>query len=359
MRPSSLCAPIALVLSACGSAAVDQPGPAPVDPRLYIDAGPPPAAHVKSQEEVERAERDTVTAVVAGFAQDDFKGAIPLMDPEGNLSFPGLSEATDRAGALKALGELFGGFSSRSFALGRFWQPPHAVVVEWTMTGVHSRDWMGQKATQRSVVVRGLGLFWLDSNGLVADTHLYFDVGATLALLGAAPKGVEAPVVSAAPATVGFMAASRSEAEKQAVALVNASWDAFEAKNEAGYLAPLADDIEVFRLDRAAPERGKAERKKFFKWAASGIGSLSQTPLNAWGVGPFVIEEYSLTGVHSGRLTDAAPSGHALRLHYVDIDELKDGKVVRTWTYGNSLELYAETGQVERAAPGASSAMIK
>ena len=81
--------------------------------------------------------------------------------------------------------------------------------------------------------------------------------------------------------------------------------------------------------------------------------SLSQTPLNAWGVGPFVIEEYSITGVHSGKLYNAPPSGHALRLHFVDIDEVREGKVVRTWTYGNSLELYAETGAVPHAAPGA------
>jgi SnoaL-like polyketide cyclase len=82
------------------------------------------------------------------------------------------------------------------------------------------------------------------------------------------------------------------------------------------------------------------------------MSSLAQTPLNAWGAGDFVIEEYTLTGVHSGPLTSSSPSGHALRLHYVDIDDVQNGKVFRTWTYGNSLELYAESGAIPTAAPG-------
>jgi len=347
----------ACALSACGSAAVDTPAAAPVDPRLFQDAGPRKVARIKTPEEVQQAERDSAAAVLKGYGEDDLKSSLPKLDPEGNLSFPGLSEATDRDAAVKVLAELFGPFSGRVFSIGRIWQPPHVVVAEWAMTGTQSKDWMGVKPTQKQVTIQGLALYWFDQNGLVSDSHLFFDVGATLVQLGAGPKGIESP--PATPLATGVFTATGADSEKQNLALVNHSWDAFEAKKEADYLAPIADDIEVFRLDRAASDKGKADRKKFFKWAAAGIGSLSQTPLNDWGVGSFVVEEYTLTGVHSGKLTGAAPSGHALRLHYVDIDELKDGKIVRTWTFGNSLELYAETGVVEKAAPGATTAMIQ
>jgi ketosteroid isomerase-like protein len=358
MRALFLRAWLVTGLSACGSAAVDPPAAAPVDPRLFQDAAPRALLHVKSRAEVEQNEREAVTRVLNGLAEDGFKASLPALDPEGNFSFPGLPEATDRDGAVKALGDLFGAFTARKFTVGRFWHAPKVVVVEWAMAGVQSSEWMGVKPTQKPVSFRGLGLFWFDPNGLISDMHFYFDIGAVLAQLGAGPKGVESFTPPSGGST-DVVTAAGSEAEKQAVAIINTSWDAFEAKNEAGYLAPFADDIEVFRLDRAAPERGKAERKKFFKWAAAGIGSLSQTPLNAWGIGSFVIEEYTLTGVHSGKLGDAPASGHALRLHYADVDELKDGKVVRIWTYSNSLEVLAETGQVERAAPGASPMLVK
>jgi ketosteroid isomerase-like protein len=305
------------------------------------------------------AERASAEAWEHGVTQTDLQVLSPLLDPDGDFSFPGMSDATDRAGTLKALGDLFGPFSDRKLTPLRVWQIDPVVVVEWGMTAVQSGDFMGVKATQKPVTIHGISLLWFDHNGLISDTHCYFDVGSVLAELGPAPKGIEAPAPLATPGLVVPVVAQGSAAEKANVGIVNGSWDAFEAKNEAGYLAPIADDIEVFRLDRAAPDRGKSTRKGFYKWFTSGLSSLSQTPTNAWGIGSFVIEEYTVAGVHSGKLTDGAPSGHALRLHYVDVDEMKDGKIVRTWTFGNSLELLAQIGQVERAAPGAGSAVIK
>jgi predicted ester cyclase len=357
MRPSLLAS---LVLcAACGSAAVDQPGPAPVDPRLFQDAGLR-AIHKRTTEDVVREERAAVLAVFTGYGHDGFAEAIPKLDVEGDLSFPGVPDATNREGALKELGELFGPFSQRAFTVGREWDAPSVVITEWSMTGVHSGVYMGVAPTQKPVSIKGLAIFWFDQQGMIVNTHLFFDVGAVLAELGKAPKGIEPPVPPAAGAAPSpAVTATGSDDEKKNLATINASWDSFEAKKEAGYLAPLSGDIDVFRLDRAAPEHGKAERKKFFKWAAGGIASLSQTPTNAWAIGPFVIEEYTLEGVQSGPLTDAPNSGHALRLHYCDIDEFANGEVVRTWTYGNSLELYAEIGQVPLAAPGGSAMVSK
>jgi predicted ester cyclase len=340
----------AILATGCGSSAVETPAAAPVDPRLFQDAGTRVSVHVKTPLEVQNGERESALAVVGALAQDGFQGAIPKLDPEGNLRFPGLAEATDRAGALKELEDLFGAFSGRAVTVGRIWQSGHFVVAEWAMTGTQAREWLSVKPTQKQVSIHGVVILSFDTNGLVDDTHLYFDAGAVLAQLGGAPKGIEAPAT--APMGTGVVIATSSDAEKQNVAIVNGSWDAFEGGKEAGYLAPIADDIAVFRLDRG-PERGKSERKKFYKWLHGGIGSLQQTALNAWGVGPFVIEEYSITGAQSGRLTDAPVTDHALDLHFLDIDELKDGKIVSTWTFGNSLELYAETRAFDRAAPGA------
>jgi predicted ester cyclase len=73
-----------------------------------------------------------------------------------------------------------------------------------------------------------------------------------------------------------------------------------------------------------------------------------------------VIEEYTINGVHSGKLTSTPPSGHTLRLSYLDIYELQNGKIARAWTYGNSLELYAQAGLLASASPaGASTAFAQ
>jgi hypothetical protein len=341
-------------LSSCGSAEVREPAAPPVDPRVYK----PMVAQVVGPEKSPLVhDREAADAFGRALGQNDVKGLSELLDPDVDFSFPGRSDATDRPGTLKALEELFGGFSARKFSPSRVWQIGEAAVVEWTMTGTDAAPWMGAPPTQKEVGIRGVTLLWFNLNGLINEVHIYFDCGSILAQLGAVPnKAILAgpPVIAAPSATV--VVAGGTVDEKANVALVNASWDALEAKNEAGYLAPIADAIEVTRTDRPTVEKGKEDRRKFFHWVASGVSSLAQTPLNAWGAGNYVIEEYTITGVHSGNLTAGPASGHALRLHYLDIDELQNGKIIRTWTYGNALELYAESGAIPNAAPGPSNA---
>jgi ketosteroid isomerase-like protein len=341
-------------LSACGSAEVEQPAPPPVDPRVYK----PQAAQVAGpQQSPADRNRQAADAFGRALGKNDQKSLSELLDPDVDFTFPGKADATDRAGTLKALDDLLGTFSARTYAPSRVWQIGEAVVVEWVMKGTQSSPWMGVAPTQKEVTVRGVTLQWFNLNGLINEVHVYFDCGSVLAQLGAAPnKAIEAgPPGTLSPSPVVTVATGSAD-EKANVAIVNASWDALEAKNEAGYMAPMADGVEVVRADHSAAEKGKAERTKFFRWVVTGVSSLTQTPLNAWGAGSFVIEEYTLTGVHSGKLTPFPPSGHALRLHYLDIDEMQNGKIIRTSTYGNVLELYAESGAIPNAAPGPSSA---
>jgi predicted ester cyclase len=341
---------VLLPLVACGSAEVEQPGPPPVDPRVYQ----PTAARVSGPRKspIER-DRDSADAFGRALVDNDNKALSALLDPDVDFSFPGMVSVTDRPGTLQAIGELFSPFASRKLVATRVWQIGEAAVVEWTLTGTQSGSFMGVGPTQKPVSFGGISLIWFNLNGLINEVHLYYDCGAVLAELGSPQNpSIQAGPVPASSSTPVLTVAGGTPEEKANVAIVNASWDALEAKSEAGYLAPIADEVEVTRLDRATPERGKEERRKYFRWVVSGVSSLSQTPLNAWGAGNFVIEEYTITGVHSGKLTPTPPSGHALRLHYVDIDEMQNGKIVRTWTYGNSLELYAEAGVIPNASPG-------
>jgi ketosteroid isomerase-like protein len=340
---------IMVCLSGCGSADLEQPAAPPVDARFYQPTAARLAVPQKSPVERDRESADSFGRVLG---DGDIKALAALLDPDVDFSFPGMPGATERNGTLQALTDLFGAFTGRKYAPSRVWQIGEAAVVEWTMTGLQSGPWMGVSPTQKPVAIRGVSLLWFNLNGLINEVHVYFDCGAVLAELGAAPNSTvqtgPAPVL--APSSVLTVAGGTAE-EKANVAVVNASWDALEVKNEGGYLAAFADDVEVTRFDRVAPERGKDERRKFFRWVTAGISSLAQTPLNAWGAGNVAIEEYTIGGVHSGKLIPTPPSGHTLRLNYVDIYEMQNGKITRAWTYGNSLELYAQAGVIPSGSP--------
>jgi ketosteroid isomerase-like protein len=341
----------------CVSAAVE-PAPPPVDARIYQVT----AAHLARLQKTP-AERDRESADAFGRAlgDGDTKALTALLDPDVNFSLPGMPGASERKGTLQAITDLFGAFSGRAYAPGRIWQIGEAAVIEWTITGIQSSPWMGVSPAQKPIAIHGASLLWFNPDGRIGDVHVYFDCGAVLAQLGAAPNGAiqAGPPPSLVPSPVLTIAGGTPE-EKANVAVVDASWDALEVRNEVGYLAPFAEDVEVTRFDRVSTERGKDERKKFFRWVTTGVSSLAHTPANAWGAGTFVIEEYTINGVHSGKLTSTPPSGHTLRLSYLDIYELQNGKIARAWTYGNSLELYAQAGLLASASPaGASTAFAQ
>jgi ketosteroid isomerase-like protein len=344
-------------LSGCGSADIEQPRPPPVDARFYQ----PTSAHVAGPQKsyVERV-RENADAFGRALSDGDLKAHTALFDADVDASFPGMSSTTEINGTLPALTELFEGFTSREYAPSRIWQIEDAVVVDWTMTGVHTGSWMGVSATQKPVAIRGATLLWFDPKGLILDVHVYFDCGAVLAQLGAAPNPTvttgPAPVLAASPA---LTVASGTPEEKASIAIVNTSWDATEVRNEAVYIAPFTDDVEVTRFDRSNVDHGKDERKKFFRWLTTGMSSIAQDPLNTWVAANFVIQEYTIGGVHSGKLIPTPPTGHALRLHYLDIYEMQSGKIARAWTYGNSLEMYAQAGVIPRASPGTPAAVTE
>jgi hypothetical protein len=233
------------------------------------------------------------------------------------------------------------------------------------MTALQTGDFLGVKATGKEIGLRGVTLYWFNLSGLINDMHVYYDAGAALAQLGGAlpcleksgagskacKTPIEGPPVVLAASPQVLVAAGASEEERGNLHALNTSFDALEAKNDSEYLAPFSDEVDVFRLDRPTPERGKEERRKFARSVARAFSSLAQNPINAWGIGAYAIEEYTITGVNSGPIAGLQPSGHAVRLHMVDIAEMTGGKIVHLYTFGNSLELFAEIGVIPKAAP--------
>ena len=112
--------------------------------------------------------------------------------------------------------------------------------------------------------------------------------------------------------------------------------DALESPNEAAYVAPFADDVQIDIPRRAAPMRGKEELKAYFRATRKAVGQLDTTVENAWAVGPYAIVEYSIAGEQIGTLGWIPPlHDRIVRLNVVDIAEIHDDKITHIWRYDN------------------------
>ena len=331
----ALAAVLALgVLAACsGEAVLRPPPPPPVDWHSFDHAALDPGAKAPTAKESTIAEQYATAVSTAGLA-----GLDQLFDDDAHFAFPGREDARGRDAVVREHGALFGAFEQRRFVPSRVWRTPGEQMAEWTMSGVQARAWLGTPATQKPVTIKGITLFWTKDDGVISDCHVYFDVAAIKALLGAGPKelaGVAAPSMATGP----LQYIDRTVPELDNVATVRTALDALE-NNEGAYLDSLTDDVEVHTLERTEPARGKDEARAHFKALHKAIAQLDTTMHNGWDVAQFGIVEYTIDGEQRGPLGWIPQQrDQVVRLHVVDVNEIRDGKIARVWRYDNPSEI--------------------
>jgi hypothetical protein len=328
-----------LALGGCSSETVALPPPAPVDwtslqPRPASDGG----ADVVTAKERALPELYAAALGSAGFAQLG-----PLLDDEAHFDAAGMDETHGRGPVLHAHEVLLGAFDDRKVALTRVWRTPSEQTIEWTMTATQGRDWMGVPATKKPVAFKGMTLLWTRDDGSVTDVHVYFDVAVVKGQLGVGPKELLALPPPAAPTGPPQLFEQTGSADETAdVGLARAALDGLEGNKEADYVALMSDDIEVQTLEHAAPAKGKAEARNYFRAMRKAIGQLDTTVVNAWGVAQFAIVEYTLAGEQLGPIgLIPAQRDKVVRFEVVDVCELASGRIARTWRYDNPVQILA------------------
>jgi len=321
------------VLFAGCSSNVGAPPQAPIDWAAF-DAG----AAAKAPANVPTAkERGVAEAYAAALGTPAFAQLGPLLDEDAHFSFPGADDARGRSQVVHAHDLLFGAFDQRRFVTTRVLRTASEQTTEWTMAGTHARDWMRVVATQKPVSIRGLTLVWTKDDGSILDVHVYFDVAAVKAQLGAAPKGLVAIPPPAMP-TEPPQVVDQTGKEPDNVGTVRTALDAFE-KNEAMYLGALTDDVEVHTIERAEPTHTKDEARAYYKAMHKAITQLDTTVTDGWSIAQYAVVEYTIAGEQLGPIGWVpAQKDAVIRLHLVEVNELRDGRIARIWRYDNPAE---------------------
>ncbi|MDP9152390.1 MAG: nuclear transport factor 2 family protein [Myxococcota bacterium] len=316
-----------VVLAACSSSKLGPPAPPPVDWRAFeapptVDAGQAgPTAN----------ERAAAESYVGALASANFLQLASLLGGDVHLLSPGVTEARGLAPVVAAHVALFGAFGPHSVSATRIWRTATAHMVEWTMSGTQTREWLGVKPAGGAVAVSGLTLFWTQDDGTISEVHVYFDVPAAKAQLGAGPKQLgPAPTARTLPAATPprIFGETGSSEEQANVSLAREALDALEGANEPAYLSAMADDVTLITPERPRPLHGKEELRGYFRALHKSIVQLDTTVESAWGISNFVVIEYSISGEQVGPVGWVPPQRDAvLRLHVVDVIEARGGRL--------------------------------
>ncbi len=326
----------------CASDSVDPPPAPPVNWQSLERRKEPPPGRTPD-------ERAVAEAYLGALASSDFSALGPRLDADAHFMFPGAHDAHGREAIVRAHDVLFGAFDERVSVARRVWRTNGTQAVEWSVTGRQSREWMGVKATNKSVTIGGMALLWTQDAGLVTDLHLYFDIAAVRTQLGAGPRELVEIVQPAFGGAQGARAIepprvfeqTGSSAEASNVALVRTALSALEGSDVAGYEAVMAEGVDVRTPESS--RRGRGDASAYFKAMHAAIGQLDTTVTGAWGVGPFAVVEYTIAGEQLG-LVEGVPiqRDKALVLHIVDVVEVASDKIAAIWRYDNPSELLPE-----------------
>jgi hypothetical protein len=259
------------------------------------------------------------------------------------FAFPGMTDARGREGVVKAHQALFGAFDRRTMTITRLLRTDSAQAVEWTMTGVQTKDWLGAAATNRPAAFKGMTLLFTQDDGTISEIHVYFDAAVVKAQLGVGPKELAglppAPPPSGAPQVIE---ASHSPEEEHNVIAARATLDALEKADEAAYAATMTDDVVVETLERAQPMHGRDDLKAYYRSMHKAILQLDTTLDNSLGVGHYAVAEYFIAGEQIAALGwIPAQRDKVVRLQVVDVMEIRDGKVAHVWRYDNPAQITA------------------
>ena len=354
MRKVSFALAVGFVLAACGGGEENQAPKTPANPPEATPAvtAPAPTAEApkeeaKPKESLAELQQKTLKGYTEATNARDAKKLSGFYAEGGIVKIAGApTEASGREAIAQSYQKLFDAFKDYTMAPSRVFVKGDVAVLEWAFNATHTGDLWGIKATEKKVGAQGVDVMWFTPEGQIKEQHVYYDGGTILAQIGLSKqKARPIPTLASSPQVIN---ATSSADETKNVEAVKSMDTAMDAKKEADWLAVMADNVEFDDMTQPQTSKGKAEAKKFFKEMTTAFPDAKSTTHNAWGFGDFVVTESSWTGTHKGAFFGMPATKKTVTSKSLDILQLKDGKMVKGWSYSNGADFMQQLGMIPK-----------
>jgi steroid delta-isomerase-like uncharacterized protein len=333
-------------LAACGGEDVLPP----VSPTPPVVSAPPPPVETPAKVDapapkpsLAEMQKQSLGVVLEGLNGHDPKKFASVYSDGAVISVAGLNEVVGRQAIQQNMAEWFEVFANAKLGFSRVWVKGDTMVLEWVINGTHRGELFGVKGTEQPIGHYGLSVVTFESDGKVGREDRYGELGTVMTQVGvgkAKPRPI--PLIPASPEVV----TAKGDEDKN-IDVAKAVFAALENKKEADFAALLADDVENDGLFALESTKGKDGAKSFFKNFTTAFPDAKFAVTKALAIGDYAIIESTLKATHKGALGTIQATKRPVAVHLVDVFKLKDGKVVRAWTYQNSLEMQQQLGLFE------------
>jgi predicted ester cyclase len=329
--------------------------PAPVAPPPVVETAPPPAPKPTLAELIQK----NSGLFMEGMMARDAKKVASTYTENAVIKVAGMPDMAGREALTAMWTKQFEAITDTKGGASRVFLKGDVMISEWHMTGKHTGEFYGVKATNKEVGYSGVSVTWFNEEGQRKEEHMYFDMPTVMAQIGApgSPKKFRAPPTI--PSKPEMFASTGAEGETKNVDMIKATYAAVEKKSINDFTANMVDSFEWNDLSMPAPTKGKAEGKKMMEGFMKAFPDAKLEGKNVWGFGNFIVAEAVMTGTQKGDLPGIKATKKPVTLHSVDIFEVKDGKLVSGVSYANGLQMAMQLGLVKDPAAKPAAAPAK
>lgn len=339
-----------VMLAACGGgkkpAAKPEPmaeeKPAMGEPEKTEAAAPVAAPKKEEPPPMTMAQKidKTTKAFLQGWNAHDVDMVLAQYDADATFKLPGLVELKGRD-AIKApvQGEMTA-FPDFKVGVPRVITKDNVAVLEWVVTGTNTGDAPDQKATKLPMGVHGVDVLTFSDAGLIKEDRRYFDAGTEMAQMNPkAKKGTFRPVAEPFTGETAMFAPKGGDDEQKNLDAVNAMYKAIDDHKVDAVVASMDKDVVGEDYSQPATMKGMKAAKAFIGGVFKAIPDVKQERTAQIAAGDLVVTEGVMQGTWKGNMGPLKATKKPVALHFVDIMQLKDGKVVNVTSYANSAEL--------------------
>lgn len=296
-----------------------------------------PAADVKSR----------IDAWQAAFNSHDLERVTALYAPNATIAgidAKGWTVGRGPAAVTKNLEPYFKAFPDVRLAPTRVFHQGELAIVEWVADGTNKGSLNGAPPTGKRAGISGITFLTFDKKGLITRSEAAFDPVTLAQQVGLAPGPARAiPAWPSEPA-VWVEAGTAAESAK-IVKAAKATWPAtWNKRDTKAYDAVLADDSVHIELAGPNDFKGRAANLAELEMYVKALPDMHAEVEKGWGFGEYAVLKFTFRGTMKGPIGPFKATNKPIVIHAVDVDLIRDGKMITGVTYSNAVELLTHLG---------------
>jgi predicted ester cyclase len=347
-----------VAVSGCGGAEAPPPQGPPAaaassaPPVATAEPAAPPAASAPPKTSLAELELASAKAFADALNQHDPEKYAALFALDGVEKATGEPDGSGREAIAAHVKGLFTAFPDFKIGFSRIWQKGNFAAVSWAWNATDTGGFMGNKPSGRAVGTEGISTVVFTDDGLVKELHRYGDGATLMSQLDPKAKKGTFRTPPTLPTSTDVFAAAGSPDEDKDLDVAKGFYAALDDKKAADVMALFTEESTADDFTMPATLRGLKDWKKMYETYVGAFPDFKQAISTQVAVKDYVISEGVLNGTHRGALGPIRATGKPVSLHFVDVLQIKDGKLAHVWTWSNGAELLTEIGVLK--APGAS-----